>query len=848
MPTESKIILIDSNSLINRAFYALPPLTTNEGLFTNGIMGYISMLQRLISEQKPTHICAVFDCRAKTARHNKYELYKANRKGMPDELAIQVPILQELLEKMGIKVLFKEGEEADDIIGTLAKRFKNPTIIVSGDRDTLQLVDETTVVYNTKRGVSDVMIYNLESLLEEGFTPKQVIDYKGLAGDSSDNIPGAAGIGAKTAKTLLKTYNNIDNIYVNIENIKGKLKDRLIDSKDMVYLSKDLATINCYVDIHCTLDDIKFNYPLPIESRDLMQKLEFKNLLGRFEYNDDESTIKKLEIITEELQSAEEIRKVVESIPKNSKICILWDKDIILAYGNREYKIPVKYDLFNNGLTDIEVAELIKELYGEKYINIFFDAKNNFYILHQFDINAHMPYEDILLKAYLLNPNKVIKNLSQIMSDYGFPEINIAAEMLELNNILDENIKNKGLEKLYYEIELPLIECLYEMENAGFNLDKSIMDELSDSYTKKISELISDIYMIAGEEFNINSNKQLGDILYNKLGLTHGKKTKTGLSVSAEVLEELEHPIISKILEYRAATKLKSTYIDGMRSVMNKATNKVHTVFNQCLTVTGRLSSTEPNLQNIPVRREEGREIRKMFIASPGSILISADYSQIELRLMAHFSEEENLVNAFKHNQDIHTLTASKIFNVPQELIDTEMRSSAKAVNFGIIYGISSFGLAKNANVSNFQAKKFINEYFKEYPKVKSFMDNNVKLATKQGYLKTLMGRIRHFPELTSGKYNIKEFGKRAAMNMPLQGSASDIIKIAMLKVRNALKEKNLKAKLILQVHDELILDTPIEEEKIVREIVKNCMENAYSLNVPLIVNITSGNNWFEAK
>jgi DNA polymerase-1 len=851
LKASEKLILLDSNSLINRAFYALPPLVTNEGLYTNGILGFVSMLQKLISEQKPTHICAVFDCRAKTFRHEIYKEYKATRKPMSEELAMQIPVLQELLQLMGIKILFKEGSEGDDIIGTLSKRFDIPTIIVSGDRDTLQLVDTTTTVFNTKRGVSDVKVYTPEVLKEEGFTPMQIIEFKGLAGDSSDNIPGALGVGVKTATTLLNEYGSIDVIYEHIAEIKGKLQEKLIASKELVYLSKDLATIETKVELDCSIDDLKFNYPLPASSRDFMKKLEFKNLVTRFDYLDSENNedviLKTLNVECKEITSKLELQNEVKAIPFGTKISILWENNITIAYENKELVISVSNDLFGTGIADYEVADIIAPLFSNNYTNIFFDAKQNFYSLKNYGIKVAMPYEDVLLKGYLINPNKVIKSASQIVQDYGLAESNMASQILELDNMLNTILLEKELVDLYKNIELPLIECLYNMEQEGFKLDIKVLEELDAEYTEQIAVLLKEIYLVAGEEFNVNSNKQLSEILFNKLGLAHGKKTKTGLSVSAEVLEELEHPIINSLLRYRTLTKLKSTYIDGMRSVMNKVTNKVHTVFNQCLTATGRLSSTEPNLQNIPVRTQEGREIRRMFIPTNG-ILVSADYSQIELRLLAHFSRDEHLVNAYKNNIDIHRLTASKIFNKPLNEVDEDMRSAAKAVNFGIIYGISSFGLAQNAKVGNYQAKLFIEEYFKEYPAVKKYMESNVKMAKEQGYLRTLLGRIRNFPELVSPKYNIKEFGKRAAMNMPLQGSASDIIKVAMLKVSKAIIDNNLKSKLILQVHDELILDVPFEEEDTIKKLLCDCMENAVQLTVPLTVGICSGKNWYEAK
>ncbi len=848
----TKILLLDSNSLINRAFYALPPMQTKDGLFTNAVYGYISMLNKLITEEKPTHICAVFDCHAKTFRHEKYAEYKAGRKPMPEELVMQVPVLQELLQKMGIKLLFKEGIEADDIIGTLSKRFKEETIIVSGDRDVLQLVDDTTTVFHTKRGVTDIKRYTPALLSEEGFTPEQIIEYKALAGDSSDNIPGCKGIGDKTAKDLLTKYGSVENIYQNIEEIKGKLREKLEDDKDNVILSKDLATIETAADIPCALDDIAFNPVLPGEAKDMMAKLEFKNMASRFQFDESaEEPVKKetVEYSLTTISSVEEGEKLLSEIKEGDTVCIEYGRDIVVSFGAKSIKIPVCEGLFGDGLTEDEALGLISHLYGKNYKKIFFDAKKEMYKLAERGVTIEMPYEDVLLQAYLINNTKVIKDVESLLSDYGYTGANLSADILELEKELAEKIEDKGLKDLYYNIELPLIGCLFDMERQGLTVDMNVLSELDEQFSAEIDKLTEQIHEIAGEkDFNINSNKQLADILFGKLGLKASKKNKTGYSVSAEVLEELEHPIIDALLRYRQLSKLKSTYIDGMKQVMNKASGRVHTDFKQCLTTTGRLSSNEPNLQNIPVRTAEGREIRKMFVAKPGNVLISADYSQIELRLLAHFSQEPNLLEAYRNNGDVHALTASKIFRTPLNEVTSAMRRSAKAVNFGIIYGISGFGLAKNAGVSNKQAKIFIDEYFATYPKVKEYMDENVALAKKQGYLKTLAGRVRFFPELTSPQYNIRAFGERAAMNFPLQGSASDIIKIAMLRVYDALKKGNYKAKLILQVHDELIVEAPEEERDKVIELLKLNMENAVPLSIPLSVGVAYGRNWYGAK
>ncbi|MFW5780250.1 MAG: DNA polymerase I [Bacillota bacterium] len=847
-----KIILIDSNSLINRAFYALPPLQNKDGQFTNAIYGFVSMLQKLINEEKPTHICAVFDSRKRTFRKEMYEGYKAKRKPMPDALAEQVPMLKELLRDMNIKILTLDGFEADDIIGTIAKRFNKDTIVVSGDKDCLQLIDDTTKVYNTKKGVSDVTIYDRKALQEEGLTPEQVIELKGLAGDSSDNIPGALGIGDKTARALLLEYGSIDNIYNNLDKIKENIRKKLDISKDMVYLSKKLATIDTDVEIDCNLDDMRLIYPLDKKAIKTMQKLEFRNLINRFEYRlgaeEEVEESKKIEVLTEKVDTVELLETIVNDIEKNQKIVINWGENVIIAVQDREYVISISNDLFGEGIEPYSVAAVLRKLYTEDYINVCFDVKLEMHVLKQMGIIIKKPYEDLQLKAYLINSSRSVSGVNELMDIYNLDKENYSHSMLELNDILDKKLIENKLEKLYYEIELPLVECLYDMEVTGFRIDKEMLESLSLMYDDELKLLIQEIYTIAGEKFNINSTKQLGMILFDKLELPAKKKTKTGYSVSAEVLEGLEHPIVSSILRYRQITKLKSTYIEGMKSLMNRTTGRVHTSFKQCLTTTGRLSSIEPNLQNIPIRTMEGREIRKIFVASPGCKLVCADYSQIELRLLAHFSNDKKLIDAYKQADDIHLITASKIYNVPPEQVDKDMRNSAKAVNFGIIYGISSFGLSRNLAISMTKAKRYIDDYFNNYPGVKLFMQGNVEKAKQQGYLKTFMGRIRHFPEFKSPNYMVRTFGKRAAMNMPLQGAASDIIKMAMNKVHKKLREDNLQAKLILQVHDELIIDSPVEEAERIEKLLKECMENVVELKVPLLVNVSSGINWYQAK
>lgn len=878
MANDVKILLLDSNSLINRAFHALPPLINSDGLYTNAIYGYMTMLNKLITEEKPTHICAVFDCRAKTFRHGMYDGYKATRKPMPEELAMQVPVLQQLLVKLGIKILYKEGYEADDILGTLSKRFDYPTIIVTGDRDCLQLVSDTTTVFNTKKGITEVKKYTPELLAEEGFTPQQIIEYKALAGDSSDNIPGCSGVGDKTAKDLLSEYKCVDGIYEHIDEIKGKLKEKLENNKDMVMLSKRLATIDVFADVECSLDDIVYLNRISDDAIDMMKYLQFKKLIEKFAPDYKETDVKSTESKKNETKekiydvsygenkeyenkiknSTAEVIEIsdentltdeIKNISENDKIFFdFTESNAIIGIENKIYSIKTTENLIDTGISYETVIDVVKPLVAGKNQKFFFDAKKNMRFLSAYGVKIEKPYDDLLLMAYLINNTKVIKNAEMLAEEYCYSTENVYGALCDIYPILKEKITEKNLTKLYYEIELPLIEVLFDMEQTGFSVNGTMLEELNVKYAKEINELLQEIYSLAGQTFNVNSNKQLGFVLFDTLGLPHSKKTKTGYSVDADTLEELDHPIVTAILRYRELAKLKSTYVEGMKQVMNPLTGKVHTCFNQCITATGRLSSTEPNLQNIPVRKSEGREIRKMFIPSEGNVLVTADYSQIELRLLAHFSEEPKLIESYQNGCDIHALTASKIFNVPLEDVTPEMRTSAKAVNFGIIYGISGFGLSKNAGVTRYQAKNFIEQYFITYPKVKEYMDSNVSLAKKQGYLTTLFGRIRYFPELTSPKFSIRAFGERAAMNMPLQGTASDIIKISMLKVHDALKNQGLKAKLILQVHDELIVDAPKEEEDAVKEILKNNMESAANLRVPLTVNVSCGSNWYASK
>ena len=850
----TKILLLDSNSLINRAFYALPPLANRQGVFTNAVYGYLSMLAKLINDHNPTHIAAIFDVKAPTFRHKMYDLYKATRKPMQPELASQLPILKELLSALGVKILTKEGYEADDIIGTLAKRFDEDTIIVSGDRDVLQLVDDNTRVFNTKRGVSDIKVYDLISLEEEGFTPKKIIEYKALAGDHSDNIPGAPGVGDKTAMNLLDTYGGLDGIYLNIDQIKGKLREKLADNKDIVYLSKELATINTNAPIECELDDIIFNNTPKDEFFTRLNELEIKSLASRFGKKEEaedlpfptEEKLQKIDINVEEISDFDDLVELLSS--DYNTISLNIGSNITFSFdGKTEYIVRCSESLFDLGIAfDDAVLEFKKVLESDKINKIMFDIKANMKFFKGYGIKLSLPYEDVLLKGYLLNSTNTIKSVCDLLLPLGC-ENYVSAGMYNVSATQDVEIEKNKLTSLYNDVEKPLIEVLFDMEEEGFTINLSVLNSLAQKYTEEIKALTEKIYELAGSKFNINSPQQMGIILFEKLGLPHGKKTKTGYSVSADILEELDHPIVTEILRYRQLSKLHSTYIEGMRSVMDKS-GKVHTVFKQCLTATGRLSSTEPNLQNIPNRTEEGREIRKMFVPSEGNVLVTADYSQIELRLLAHFSLDPVLVEAYNEGKDIHSITASKIYGVPLEEVTKSMRSSTKAVNFGIIYGISAFGLAKNIGVAPWQAKEFVDKYFLTYPYVRDYMQGNANFARENYYIRTLAGRIRYFPEFHSPNRNIRNFGERAAMNMPLQGSSADIIKIAMINVHNALKNGGYKAKLILQVHDELVIDCPINEMDEVKKILQNEMEKAVTLKVPLVAEAKSGSDWYSVE
>lgn len=837
--SQNKILLLDSNSLMHRAYHALPNLKSSKGLYTGAIYGFLSILLKIIKEQKPTHIAAAFDLHGPTFRHEMYKEYKATRKPMDEELRRQVEPLKDLITAMGIKIVSKQGYEGDDILGTLSKRFDDECIIVTGDRDSFQLVSPTTKIFWTKKGVSDIEVYDVERLLEDGFTVEQFIDYKALRGDASDNVPGIPSVGEKTAKQLLDKYGSLENILANAEQIPGKLGQNVANNKDLALLSKELVTINCHVPVECTLDEIAFT---PVYSGEVKQKLaelEISSLANRMVFDGAEQTApakKNIEKTTVVLKNEREI----ENAAKGDTIAILIDKDISFAVDDKtEYTISCVEDLFSEGIGfDDALAALKKAAAGKELVCYDYKSMSKTYGFEQ------DKFFDIMIAAHLARGSAPIKNIEQVLGADGYETG--AAELFAESEILREQLAQQGLNRLFFDVEQPLCVVLRNMEERGVCVSADVLKTLESKYGQLIESLTKEIYALAGETFNIASPKQLGDILFDKLGLPHGKKTKTGYSVSEDVLSNLasKHPIVNAVLEYRHYAKLQSTYVVGLQPLINRG--KIHTEFNQCITQTGRLSSTNPNLQNIPARSDEAKDIKSAFVPSENCVLVSADYSQIELRLLAHMSGDEQLIEAFNKDEDIHAITASQILGIPVSKVTPAQRRDAKAVNFGIIYGISGFGLAENLSIPQYMAKEFIANYFTMHPKVRAFMDKNVEDARERGYSLTMLGRRRNLPDLKASNYMVRSAAERMAMNTPLQGSAADIIKIAMINVEKRLE--NMKSKMILQIHDELIIDAAKDEEEEVKKILSYEMGHAMRLSVPLVAEAMSATNWGELK
>ena len=855
----NNLVLIDGNSLINRAYYATPPLTSKDGTPTNAVYAFVNMLVKLVSDVNPEYILVAFDRKEPTFRHKMYAEYKGTRKPMPEDLRPQIELLKDVLDVMGIARYEKAGIEADDILGTMSKKFSVQSIIVTGDKDSFQLVSDNTSVYFTKRGISDVEIYDKDNFTEKtGLVPSQIIDLKSLMGDSSDNIPGVSGVGEKTALNLVKTYGNLENLYENVNTLTGKLKEKIESSREIAELSKVLATINTSVEIPLELNDLKFVFPFSRNVKELFSKLDFKNLIKKdslfsAEKLSETKDLKEAEVKKGETYYLKNGDKLPD-FPADKPVAIVYEKDFFVSDGVDEYIMRIPESFFDEGVSFETCVSFVKPLFANADRRIILWSKKSFKTaVNGYGIEYNAYLDDVSIQKYLADFSGKEDSLSDVIKEYGLDENRPANSLFELAEIMGDKLKKDELIDLYKDLELPLNDVLFDMEQAGFKIDRTALSKMSSEYEKRISELNDKIIGYAGENFNVNSTKQLGVILFEKMGLKSKKrnKTKTGYSTSADILEEMkdEHPIIPSLLEYRRIQKLYSTYVKGFEPLIDKKTGLVHTCFNQTLTSTGRLSSKEPNLQNIPVRDKEGKEIRKLFISSfEGGKIAGADYSQIELRLLAHFSGCKPLIETFKSGGDIHALTASQVFGVPLSEVTKEMRQSAKAVNFGIIYGISDYGLAEQLKISPKRAGEYIRKYFEMYPSVKEYMDGNVRFARENGYVKTLLGRKRYIREINSSNFNLRSFGERAAMNMPLQGTAADIIKIAMIKVHSKFKENGLKSKLILQVHDELIVDAHPSEVETVLEILKNEMQSAVSLSVPLTVETECGERWFDAK
>ena len=864
-----KLLILDSNSILNRAFYGVRYLSAKDGTPTNAIYGFLNILLKLIKEQEPDYICAAFDVKAPTFRHKQYEGYKAQRKPMPEGLAAQMPLAKDVLRAMGVTILEKEGYEADDIIGTVARLCEESEIscfIATGDKDDLQLAsDKTKVILTvTKSGYNETIIYDDKAVKEKyHVTPTEFIDVKALMGDPSDNIPGVKGVGEKTAMSLIEKHHSIEYIYENIDDIglKGAMLQKMKDGREMAFMSKELATINRNTPIEFNAEECVFD--------GFENNGELYEILKRLELN---SIIKKLDLSGgDNVKENEDIFKDF-SYHVGDKNMISGDKVTVVLDFDGDNISSAAVGVGNNAVVLNEQDDIKELLEDDSIAKVMFDVKEAIVKLNG-RIDIKNISDDTAIAAYLVDPAKNEYTIEKLTSEYfgtviEKPEVKqlsllddvetdrseylakCAVALGVLNERIGDKIKENGQEKLYQEVELPLVTVLAHLEINGFLVDDNQLKEFADKLGEKIDALTNEIYMLAGEEFNINSPKQLGVILFEKLELKPVKKTKTGYATNADVLEKLrdKHPIVNFIMEYRQLAKLKSTYCDGLTAVVNPNTHRIHSVFTQTVTVTGRLSSTEPNLQNIPTRTELGREIRKMFVAKDGYVLVDADYSQIELRVLAHIANDETMINAFRNNEDIHAVTASQVLGIPLEDVTKEQRSSAKAVNFGIVYGIGEFSLAQDLHISVKEAKAYIESYLEKYHGVRNYMESIKEQAKKDGYVKTMLNRIRYIPELKSPNYNIRQFGERVALNTPIQGTAADIIKLAMVRVDNRLINEGLKSKLILQVHDELIVEAHKDEVDKVKQILSEEMQGAMELNVPLKVDMSTGHSWYDAK
>lgn len=879
-----KIVLIDGHSILNRAFYGLPDLTNSEGLHTNAVYGFLNILFRTLEEEQPQYLAVAFDVHAPTFRHQMYADYKGTRKPMPSELREQVPMLKEVLRAMDIELVEKAGYEADDILGTLAERCEKKGMevtVVSGDRDILQLASDRIMIRmpKTVRGKTTIENYHAKEVMERyQVEPKQIIELKALMGDTSDNIPGIPGVGEKTATKLIVEYGSIENAYVHVEEIRpNKAKESLKNNYDLAVMSKKLATIDTNAPVECDLEHAKIRNLYTEEAYEMFRRLDFKNLLGRFDsaaVKEQDSLFIRVETDLEEaeallkqaaVQPAVGLELLESTAHEILGLAVAWEKDgePEVCYIPALETVTVGFlkekteELFAavEKVCVMDIKKLLKNVKNIRPEQVF-DAGIAAYLLNP--LKNTYTYDDLAkeyLQVYLPSTEEIfdtakLPDLAAVSDELaGCYAGNMSYAVYRVREIMEQRLEAEGMSRLYREIEIPLAFTLADMEEAGIRVEAEELKAYGERLQVRIGELEEKIYQEAGETFNINSPKQLGVILFEKLQLPGGRKTKSGYSTAADVLEKMapDHPIVSDILEYRQLAKLKSTYADGLSAFIGPD-GRIHSTFNQTITATGRISSTEPNLQNIPVRMELGRLIRKVFLPADGCVFIDADYSQIELRVLAHMSGDEKLIAAYRQAEDIHRITASEVFHVPFDEVTPLQRRNAKAVNFGIVYGISSFGLSQDLSISRKEAQQYIEKYFETYPGIKGFLDGCVEQAKEQGYSVTMFGRRRPVPELKSSNFMQRSFGERVAMNAPIQGTAADIIKIAMIRVNERLKREQLRARLLLQVHDELLIEAPLEEVDQVQRILEEEMTHAADLKVKLEIDMHTGNSWYEAK
>lgn len=893
-----KLIVIDGNSILNRAFYGImgnKMLQTADGTYTNAVYGFLTIMFRILEDENPEYLVVAFDVKSPTKRHEMYADYKGTRKGMPDELAVQMPIIKKVLEAMHIKIMEMPGYEADDILGTLSdigSRRGLKVILLTGDRDAFQLAKDNVIIRmpRTKQGKTEMEDFDSNKIKETyGLLPRQLIEVKGLMGDSSDNIPGVPGIGEKTALNLVKKYKTIHKLYEIIEEggapeIKGKLREKITQNKELAYLSRTLGTIDKKAPIERNLDEFKVEEWDKTAVLELFKELRFKRFIERFELEDLEAeTEKKIEDLFEFIQI--EPHEILEKVKMQKELYYYFETEIeeeafiikekikkMNIYSKTEKKVyQVKFD-----------GAVFKEIFEEKNIlKCGYQIKEDYILLKQAGIQPRNMMFDSRIAMYLLNSGTNLYSLEEIAKQHLGLEVEAYCHQTEQENvqtsffdqeqqeekvdykgalysyvigetkpILEEKLKEVDELELFQKIEMPTAEVLAEMKYTGVLVDKADIEKMSEKLNKQIEEISQEIYELAGQEFNINSPKQLGEILFEKLELPFKKKNKNGYSTDVDTLEKLKdsHPIIEKVLFFRQVAKLNSTFVEGMLPFINPKTNRIHTTFHQTVAATGRLSSTDPNLQNIPTRTDLGKQIRKLFKAEKGKVFIDADYSQIELRVLAHMSQDEIMIQAFQEHDDIHKICASQVFNVPLDKVTKAMRNHAKAVNFGIVYGISDFGLAEQLGIKRKEAKQYIDSYLKKYQGIEAFMEREIEKAKEEGYVKTMFNRRRYIPETSSNNYMVRRFGDRAAMNAPIQGTAADIMKIAMIHVYHELKERNLQSKIVLQIHDELIIEALDTEEEEVSQILRECMQNAAKLSVELEVDLQTGKNWYQTK